>query len=449
MNDNKEGTMTPKTEASPLLSNSDPLQMDAYSESASSLSGSTVSKLLLLVQVIFFLFFVCGTTYPEEEYSVKEYIAFRDIMAMLLLGFGFLMTFLKSYGLGAVGFTMILTVLSMQANIPMELGLRYLKGETGEDTSWPLPLSMTTLIDAEFSAATLLITFGALIGRASPLQMFVIALSEAFFYAFNKVFLVLGHVGAEDVGGSMTIHMFGAYFGLAASYALGPAKDPSAAKNGEPDKTSDIFAMIGTTILWVFWPSFVGATETGVPENEMRCVINTICALLASTASAFYVSHMLMHSKFDPVHVANSTLAGGVAIGSAARLDIGPGSAIVVGALAGAVSVVGYVHSTPFLESKFSIQDTCGVGNLHGWPSIIGGLASILFVACDSDAEFLQNGVASQMIRQLLGVIATLTVSITSGYATGMLISDLKDDATPSYTDDVWWHAEYFDANEH
>jgi ammonium transporter Rh len=260
---------------------------------------------------------------------------------------------------------------------------------------------------------------------------------------------VLGHVGAGDVGGSMTIHMFGAYFGLAASYALGPAKDPSAAKNGEPDKTSDIFAMIGTTILWVFWPSFVGATETGIPENEMRCVINTICALLASTASAFYVSHMLMHSKFDPVHVANSTLAGGVAIGSAARLDIGPGSAIVVGALAGAVSVVGYVHSTPFLESKFSIQDTCGVGNLHGWPSIIGGLASILFVACDSDAEFLQNGVASQMIRQLLGVIATLTVSITSGYATGMLISDLKDDATPSYTDDVWWHAEYFDANEH
>jgi len=33
--------------------------------------------------------------YSDEKYSVKEYIAFRDIMAMLLLGFGYLMTFLE------------------------------------------------------------------------------------------------------------------------------------------------------------------------------------------------------------------------------------------------------------------------------------------------------------------------------------------------------------------
>jgi hypothetical protein len=43
--------------------------------------------------------------------------------------------------------------------------------------------------------------------------------------------------------------------------------------------------------------------------------------------------------------------------------------------------------------------------------------AALLFVVCDSDAEFLQNRVVSQMIRQLLGVIATLAVSVTSGYA--------------------------------
>lgn len=51
--------------------------------------------------------------------------------------------------------------------------------------------------------------------------MLVLASSEGIFYVFNKVFLVLGYIDAEDVGGSMTIHMFGAYFGLAASYALG------------------------------------------------------------------------------------------------------------------------------------------------------------------------------------------------------------------------------------
>jgi len=135
--------------------------------------------------------------------------------------------------------------------------------------------------------------------------MSVVAVVEAFFYAFNKVFLVLGYVEAEDVGGSMTIHMFGAVFGLAVSYALGPPSTVSACK---PDKISDVFAFIGTTILWVFWPSFVGATETSIEVNEMHCTGNTVIALLASTTAAFYLSHKLCHGQFDPVHIANSTL---------------------------------------------------------------------------------------------------------------------------------------------
>jgi ammonium transporter Rh len=93
----------------------------------------------------------------------------------------------------------------MQTNILVEYLLRYVKGEEGEDSGFPLEISMVTMIDAEFSAATLMISFGALIGFASPLQMILICFSQAFFYAFNKVFLVLGYIGAEDVGGSMTI----------------------------------------------------------------------------------------------------------------------------------------------------------------------------------------------------------------------------------------------------
>lgn len=80
-----------------------------------------------------------------------------------------LMTFLKTYGLGAVGFAMMLSILSMEINIMVELLVRFLSGHGGEeDTSLPLPISMSTLIDAEFAAATLMITFGAVIGRVSP-----------------------------------------------------------------------------------------------------------------------------------------------------------------------------------------------------------------------------------------------------------------------------------------
>ena len=57
-----------------------------------------LETLFIVVQGSLILFFVFGTTYSDADYQVREYIAFRDIMAMLLLGFGYLMTFLKSYG---------------------------------------------------------------------------------------------------------------------------------------------------------------------------------------------------------------------------------------------------------------------------------------------------------------------------------------------------------------
>ena len=51
-------------------------------------------------------------------------------MAMLLIGFGYLC----KYGLGAVGFTMLLTALGMELSIVMELIVRFMY-------EFPLPLS--------------------------------------------------------------------------------------------------------------------------------------------------------------------------------------------------------------------------------------------------------------------------------------------------------------------
>jgi ammonium transporter Rh len=369
----------------------------------------------------------------------------------LLLGFGYLMTFLKNYGLGAVGFTMMLSILSMELNLLVELLVKYFYDDNGGDAPlFPLHIGMEALIDAEFAAATLMITFGALLGRTSPLQLLAICCSQSIFYAVNKDVFVLGMIGAEDVGGSMTIHMFGAYFGLAVSYALGPPTDAAAvdATTGESleDKVSDVLALIGTTILWVYWPSFVGATETDNPVNEGHCVVNTILALLASTTMTFYLSQKLHHGKFDPVHIANSTLAGGVAIGSAGRLAIGPGGAIVTGSLAGAVSVYGYAYGSPYWKETWKIGDTCGVANLHGYPSLVGALLSIVFCTMDADADFLRYGrsaVTSQMLAQLGGIASTLVISVASGYGTGLLISPWNDAGTLSYKDAVWWHLEY------
>ena len=44
---------------------------------------------------------------------------------------------------------------------------------------------------------------------------------ELIFYTLNCV-IDVNLLGAVDLGGSITIHMFGAYFGLAASYFFKP-----------------------------------------------------------------------------------------------------------------------------------------------------------------------------------------------------------------------------------
>lgn len=433
------------SETTPLVIDSGGSDHDVHKGPALK-NSKTLTMLLGTTQAVLLVLFLFGSTYDSKDYSASEYVVFRDIMVMLLLGFGFLMTFLAHYGLGAVGFTMMLSAIAVQLNIFVELFCRFLYREE-EDTEFPLALKLPTFIDGEFSAATLLISYGAVIGRASPVQLVVMALCQSFFYAFNKVVIVLGLCGAEDVGGSMTIHMFGAYFGLAVSYILGPPK-PSSVANANPNAVSDVLALIGTTLLWVYWPSFVGATETGIPLNENVCVIHTILALLGSTGASFYMSQKKCHGKFDPVHIANSTLAGGVAVGSSARLHMTPGGALLLGVLAGMVSVYGYVYSTPMLEKTIQVYDTCGVGNLHGWPSVLGGLASIVFVAMDGDAEFLAYSTGWQCLRQFMGVVCTIVMAIGTGYVTGMVMKKADTTTPDQYLDGVWWEGEYFEEEE-
>lgn len=70
-------------------------------------------------------------------------------------------------------------------------------------------------------------------------------------YSLNEA--VVAKIGSFDAGGSMTIHTFGAYFGLAVSALLSSKIKP--VTQPEANYTSNIFAMIGTLFLWLYWPS--------------------------------------------------------------------------------------------------------------------------------------------------------------------------------------------------
>lgn len=77
------------------------------------------------------------------------------------------------------------------------------------------------MILGDFGAGAVLITFGALLGKVSIFQLWILATIEILLYTLNEAIGVI-FLQAVDMGGSMYVHTFGAYFGLAASYFFKP-----------------------------------------------------------------------------------------------------------------------------------------------------------------------------------------------------------------------------------
>ena len=149
----------------------------------------------------------------------------------------------------------------------------------------------------------------------------------------------------------------------------------------------------GTLFLWMMWPSFNAVLAS--PSGKFLAITNTLLALVSGAMVTFLISSALSSTgKLDMVHIQNSTLAGGVAMGAAADLNIHPAGALGLGAAVAVVSVLGYKKLTPYLQDKFDLQDTCGVHNLHGMPGLIAGIASF-FVIIGND------GVTPESWRQV------------------------------------------------
>jgi ammonia channel protein AmtB len=77
----------------------------------------------------------------------------------------------------------------------------------------------------------------------------------------------------------------------------------------------------------------------------------------------------------------NSSLAGGVVMGAACDIIVGPGFCMIAGAIAGAISAIGFLKFNPMSKERLAIHDTCGVHFLHGIPGFLGAIVCIIAIA--------------------------------------------------------------------
>ncbi|MBT7825151.1 MAG: ammonium transporter [Bacteroidetes bacterium] len=335
----------------------------------------------------------------ESVVEVQQYNRAIHIMAMLLLGFGFLMVFVKKYGRSALTATFLLVSVS----IPLYFigNSAIFEGEGSE---------IEKLILAEFGAASLLIAAGVVLGRLKMHQYLIMGLLFIPFYMFNEWVILengLGFLKNEiaDTGGSIIIHAFGALFGISAAVSMTTKKEmdvPIVA-----DATSDRYSMLGSMVLWIFWPSFCAAL---VPVEAIpHTVVNVFFALCGSTIITYILS-VLIRGKINIADIANAALAGGVAIGATCD-HASHGGAIIIGGIAGAIATIGFAVLQDKQQKFHRIIDTCGVSNLHGLPGIFGGLAAIVVV----------DGLHA--VSQILAIVITIVIAIVSGLLVGKLLS--------------------------
>ena len=162
--------------------------------------------------------------------------------------------------------------------------------------------------------------------------------------------------------------------------------------------------------------------------------------------------------KFSMVDIQNATLAGGVAIGASADLLIQPGFAMAIGAIAGTMSVAGFVFIQPFLETRFGLhghvrrQTIC-----MDFPLSLVGFAAVIAATQASESYYgPQLGVSHpdrpersgnvQAAYQFAYMCTSIGIGIASGTITGVLaMTPLFDPPSPTensdvvFSDDRYW----------
>jgi len=407
---------------------------------AGKLAGHQFTIVVTIFTVLFLILFGLFGRYSAESVPTaltdfanvsRTAPLLHDTHAFILIGFGFLVTFLRRYGFSAIAINLLLVAFVLEFALLIR---GFLSPEFSSNGVFAI--SLRAIAKADYTAASVLVAYGALVGKLSPIQYLMLAVFATPVSILNE-YLVLEILGVGDLGGSLVVHFFGAVFGIAAAkFAFKPQHVHS--EHQGSIYHSDIFSFVGTVFLWAFFPSFNSIFAVTSAEQN-RAVLNTFLALIASTLTTFLVSQLLHKDRrFNNKHIASASLAGGVASGIVANLILTPFPALLTGVFAGAISVVGFQIITPTLAAKLKIHDTRGVFSLHGLPAIVGTFASIIILFV-TNIDVYGNTIiniyphhradnrdgrnpAEQALFQLAGLGATFGIALISGAITGLII---------------------------
>ncbi|XP_026719196.1 blood group Rh(CE) polypeptide [Athene cunicularia] len=367
---------------------------------------NSVPWLILFLEVVFFVIFYFSDY--DRDVSSISYPDFQDVNHMVIFGFGFFLTFLKRYRFSSTGFNLLIIVLGVQCSVVIEELLLFLPDWERED-------DMRRIVKASLSLTAVIISIGAVLGKTNPVQLSLMTVVEMVAFHMTR-WMHTRFLQISDNISMMHVHLFGAYFGLAAASRFSEPL-PGSEKNASTPK-SDLLSMLGTVFLWVFWPSF----NSVIGENKIKAISNTYFALAVSTVTAFMLSALITKDgKFKMTHIHSAVLAGGVAVGYAAHSIKYPWIAMILGLLASVITILGSYCLPRCLNPVLKIHDTSGVHFTFGLPSMLGALAHVVLLVIENWTNIPR--LCYLVMIYIWAFFLTMDVALITGFITGFILN--------------------------
>ena len=224
--------------------------------------------------------------------------------------------------------------------------------------------------------------------------------------------------GFNDFAGSAAVHAMGGFAALAAAIVLGPRLgkyNEDGSSNTIPGHNLPL-AAVGAFILWFGWFGFNPGSSLGAVGNwELigTVVVNTFLASAAGGIATMVYTYFA-YKKIDITMVINGILAGLVSITAGCNV-VGPGSAILIGLIAGVL-----VDIAVLFFDRLKVDDPVGAVAVHGINGLFGTIAVGFFA--QEDGLFFGGG-TSLLITQIIGV---LSIALFSFCLTYVVMSLLK-----------------------
>jgi ammonium transporter, Amt family len=299
-----------------------------------------------------------------------------------------------------------------------------------EPFSWfgEIPGAAGYMFEVVFCAVSLAIVWGAMAERTKLWVYF------AFGVVFTLIYSLVSHwiwspdgwlfsKGMQDFAGSTVVHYQGALAALAGALLLGP-RIGKFGSDGKPNAIPGhnmAFTTLGVIILWFGWFGFNPGSTLGVDYGGIGffayVALNTNLAAAAGVLGAVITSWIVI-KKPDLSMMLNGAVAALVAI-TAACAFVAPWAAIVIGAVSGAIVVLGVL-----LVERLRIDDPIGAISAHGMAGVWGTL-SLGLLALPSQAKSLATGQGGlfygggfhQLGVQAVGLLAVGAFTFTASFA--------------------------------